>query len=385
MQDSYSLSEICGLISETLENSFPQEYRVRAEISSLSARGGHCYMELVEKSSDSSILSAKVRAVCWSNIWNMLSAYFLQETGQTLSVGMQILVDAQINFHAVYGLSLQIVGIDPAYTLGEFAGQRKKTIERLEKDGMMQMQQMLSIPVLPKHIAVVSSCDAAGYGDFIHQLQISGYSIHTTLFAAMMQGDRAAESIMTSLEKIYDEIDNFDAVIIIRGGGATTDLSCFDNYELALHIAQFPLPIITGIGHQRDLSVADMVAYRSVKTPTAAAEFLIGFYQIQQERLLILRNRLLSIAEKRSAVQFAKLEMTKLRILKIGQNFLQSERNKLAMAERTFALLSPESIYRKGYSLVRSNGKIIKSVQSVSKGDILTTEWIDGTLKSQVI
>lgn len=342
-------------------------------------------MELVEKSNDSAILSAKVRAVCWSNIWSMLSAYFLHETGCTLSAGMKVLVEVRVEFHAVYGLSLQITGIDPTYTIGDLAGQKRKVIERLEKEGMTKMQQLLSLPVLPERLAIISSPDAAGYDDFTHQIKNSGYKLKTTLYPAVMQGDKAVDSVINALDKIYAQTDGFDAVVIIRGGGATTDLSCFDDYELALHIAQFPIPIITGIGHQRDVSVADLVAYRSVKTPTAAAEFFIEFYHVQQELLSLLKNRLLASAEKRVTMQAGKMEMLKLKLLKITESYLQAEHSKILMIDRTMNLLSPETIYNKGYSLTRLNGQIIKSVKMLNEGDIICTEWTDGMIKSKVV
>ena len=363
---------------------FPDTYRVKAEISSLSERGGHCYLELVEKASDGGILSAKVRATCWSNVWGMLSAYFKETTHQSLAVGMKVLVDVAVSFHPVYGLSLQITGIDPAYTLGDLARQREQTIARLREDGVIDMQKMLTMPALPKRIAVISSKDAAGYQDFSHQLQQSGYLFTTTLFSAVMQGDKAAASVVSALTDIYDNTCLFDAVVIIRGGGATTDLSCFDSYELALHIAQVPLPVITGIGHQRDVSVADMVAHLSLKTPTAVAEYLIGIFDNAQQQLSQLQQRLLATADKILAFRKYQLSTVNYQLQNAFSTLLLRERNRLAVAEKTLALLSPADIFRKGYSLTRVNGRLLRHAADVHEGDVIETVLSDGTLRSTV-
>ena len=288
----YSLSELCTEIQEVVENDLLERYWVRAEIASLSARG-HCYMELVEKA-ENNTLAAKVRATCWNNVYSLLSAYFIQETGQALRVGMQVLVEVSVDFHPVYGLSLHIWNIDPTYTQGDLAKQRQATIQRLTEDGVMELQQSLEIPTLVRKVAVISAADAAGYGDFCDQLKNNrfGFRFELSLFAATMQGDHAPRSIIQALGKIASEEEKWDIVVIIRGGGATTDLGCFDDYELASHCAQFPLPILSGIGHTRDMSIVDMVTHTSVKTPTAAAEWLIERVAEQVERVNQLEVRL---------------------------------------------------------------------------------------------
>ncbi|MBR1563959.1 MAG: exodeoxyribonuclease VII large subunit [Paludibacteraceae bacterium] len=384
MQESYSLQELCSLLGGVIESELSQTYRVRAEISSINIHGGHCYMELVEKADNTGILAAKMRAVCWSNLWSMLSQYFIHETGQALTAGMQVLFEAEVRFHAVYGLSLQISGIDPSYTLGELALQRKRTIERLESEGMLQLQQMLKLPTLPRRIAVISSSDAAGYEDFCNQLSSSGFYFSTNLYVATMQGDRSAVSVANALQRIFDEMERYDAVVIIRGGGASTDLSCFDNYELALHIAQFPLPVITGIGHTRDISVADMVAHKSLKTPTAVAEYFADIMQHQLDRLKDLDKRLAATADKRITFQNARLEKLRLLFLHRTQHFLQTQQNRLIIAEKTISLLSPEDIFRKGYSVARANGKIIRSIKDLQTGEEIITEVADGKIISVV-
>ena len=282
---TYSLSEFCGYIQDVLENDILERYWVRAEIGSMSVRG-HCYMELVEKGNNG-ILAAKMRATCWSNVYALLSAYFAQETGHALHVGMQVLLEVSVEFHAVYGLSLNLWNIDPTYTLGDLAKQRQDTIRRLTEEGVMELQQALVVSRLPRRVAVVSSLDAAGYEDFCSQLKHNrfGFTFYTRLYPAVMQGDTAARSIISALGAIASEEEEWDVVVIIRGGGASTDLGCFDDYTLASHCAQFPLPIVAGIGHTRDVSVVDMVVHTSVKTPTAAAEWLIECVAVQVEKV----------------------------------------------------------------------------------------------------
>ena len=281
----YTLSELCQAIEQVLQFELGDTYWVRAEIASLTERG-HCYMELVEKAKNNTV-AAKVRATCWQQVYHLLSAYFATETAQTLSVGMQVLLQVEVSFHAVYGLSLNVVGIDPTFTLGDLARQRQLTIQRLQEDGVMDLQRALTIPSLPRRIAVISAADAAGYGDFCHQLlsNRSGFLFRTQLFPAVMQGDQSPASIIAALEQIAYQVEQYDVVVIVRGGGATTDLRNFDDYSLAFHCANFPLPIIAGIGHTRDVSVVDMVVHTSVKTPTAAAEWLISAMQEQADRL----------------------------------------------------------------------------------------------------
>ena len=343
-------------------------------------------MELAEKASESdNLFAAKMRAVCWSSVWTVLSAFFTHETGQTLAVGMQVLVEASVSFHPVFGLSLQITDIDPSYTLGDLARRRHAAIARLEKEGVAGMQRMLGICSLPKRIAVVSSPDAAGYGDFCCQLRDSGYNFTIKLFPAIMQGDRAAVSVIEALSRIYDEIVNFDAVALIRGGGASTDLTCFDEYELASCIAQFPLPVVTGIGHQRDISVADMVAFESVKTPTATAEYFIAFMQRAADRLNRLSVRLNASGDRRIMLQKERIRMLQFRLVNAAGKYVAMQNSRLALIDKTISVHSPEDIFRKGYALVRKEGRIVRDASVLSAGDIIQTQFAEGTAKSQVI
>ena len=380
----YSLSELCQNIEEVLAEEFASTYWVRAEVASLSVRG-HCYMELVEKASTKNI-AAKVRATCWQQIFGILSPYFEAETGQKLSVGMQVLLEVEVSFHAVYGLSLNIVGIDPTFTLGDMARQRQETIQRLKDDGVMDMQSSLEIPSLPRRIAVISSADAAGYGDFCHQLENNsgGFQFRTQLFAAIMQGEQSAKSIIQSLQQIADEIDKWDIVVIVRGGGASTDLRNFDDYELASHCAQFPLPIIAGIGHTRDISIVDMVVHSSVKTPTAAAEWLINAMQQQADRIAELYTRLQRAIQHTINQQHIRIEQLQQALQFTSKKHLYQLRSQLEMWQKMIELHSPERIYRMGYSLTTVDGKVVKSIHDVKAGQQLQTHTADGTITSVV-
>lgn len=380
----YSLSELCAEIQEVVENDLLERYWVRAEIASLSARG-HCYMELVEKAEDN-MLAAKVRATCWNNVYSLLSAYFIQETGQALRVGMQVLVEVSVDFHPVYGLSLNIWNIDPTYTQGDLAKQRQATIQRLTEDGVMELQQSLEIPTLVRKVAVISAADAAGYGDFCDQLKNNrfGFRFELSLFAATMQGDHAPRSIIQALGKIASEEEKWDIVVIIRGGGATTDLGCFDDYELASHCAQFPLPILSGIGHTRDMSIVDMVTHTSVKTPTAAAEWLIERVAEQVERVNQLEVRLQRATQYAVVQENNKLQAYLQRMSYSAQRLIMQEQNKLQMWGKTIELHSPERIFKMGYSLTTLNGKPVMKKEDVKDGDVLKTYVQDGVVESVV-
>ena len=380
----YTLSELCDCINGVLSVELGDAYWVRAEIASLTERG-HCYMELVEKAKNNSI-AAKLRATCWQHIYHLLAAYFANETGQTLSVGMQVLLQVEVSFHAVYGLSLNVVGIDPTFTLGDIARQRQQTILRLQEDGVMDLQRTLSMPLLPRRVAVISAADAAGYGDFCHQLQsnAAGFMFRTQLFAAVMQGEQSPASIIAALERIASAVEDYDVVVIVRGGGATTDLRNFDDYSLAFHCANFPLPIIVGVGHTRDVSVVDMVVHTSVKTPTAAAEWLINAMQEQADRLGELYLRLQRVAQMAIRKQQNKLDHLWQSLRFLMQQRLHHQRTQLELWEKTIALHSPERIYRMGYSLTTINGKVVKSIRDVKAGEELLTHTVDGVIRSEV-
>ena len=360
-----TLSELCYLIGEALDDSLAPSYWVKAEISSLSERGGHLYLDLIDSPpSGGRGASAKMRATCWAGNKEILMAYFESETGQPLQAGMSVLVEAEIQYHAVYGLSLSIVGIDPSYTLGDIARQRQQTIAQLKADGLLDAQQLLPLPTLIHRIAVISSPQAAGYEDFKHQLDASPYRFETTLFGATMQGETAARSILAALEEISmvnGKCPNgkyYDIVVIIRGGGATTDLSCFDNYELCAVCAQYELPVLTGIGHTRDISILDLVAHEALKTPTAVAEWLIHRLDEQSARIENLFLRLARTAERQILIR----------------------RHRVDLLEQRLAACNPERIYRMGYSLLTKNGQVIRSVSDIHPGDVVTSHLADGTI-----
>ena len=382
--EKYSLKELCDWIQEIVENDLPNRYWVCAEIASMSVRG-HCYMELVEKA-ENGILAAKVRATCWSNVYHLLSAYFLQETGQSLHTGLQVMLEVSVEYHAVYGLSLNVWNIDPTYTLGDLAKQRQVTIQQLTEDGVMDLQKALQIPSLPRRVAVISSADAAGYGDFCDQLKHNrfGFKFHVQLYPAVVQGDTAARSVVQALNSIAALEEEWDVVIIIRGGGASTDMSCFDDYNLASHCAQFPLPIIAGIGHTRDVSVVDMVVHTSVKTPTAAAEWLIERVAEQVERVGSLMLRLQRATQNAVSREKNRLLLYEQQIFNAVRGKAVRERGKLDLWMKTIELHSPERIFKMGYSLTMVNGKMVRSQSEVNEGDVLETHLHDGVIQSVV-
>lgn len=382
--EKYSLKELCDWIQEMVENDLPDRYWVCAEIASMSVRG-HCYMELVEKA-ENGILAAKVRATCWSNVYHLLSAYFLQETGQSLHTGLQVMLEVSVEYHAVYGLSLNVWNIDPTYTLGDLAKQRQVTIQQLTEDGVMNLQKALQIPSLPWRVAVISSADAAGYGDFCDQLKHNrfGFKFHVQLYPAVVQGDTAARSVVQALNSIAALEEEWDVVVIIRGGGASTDMSCFDDYNLASHCAQFPLPIIAGIGHTRDVSVVDMVVHTSVKTPTAAAEWLIERVAEQVDRVGGLMLRLQRATQNAVSREKNRLLLYEQQIFNAVRGKAVRERSKLDLWMKTIELHSPERIFKMGYSLTMVNGKLVRSQSEVNEGDVLETHLHDGVIQSVV-
>jgi len=288
MEQKLSLSELNEHIKTAIEGAFPTSVWVVAEISELKEnRNGHCYLELVEK--QGAEIVARSRATIWSYTYRMLKPYFETSTGQIFDQGIKILVQVSVEYHQTFGLSVNIKDIDPIYTVGDMALQRRQIINRLKSEGIFEMNKELELPLVPQKIAVISSATAAGYLDFMNHLQTNafGFKFYVKLFQATMQGTETAPSVIHALERIFQYEDFFEAVVIIRGGGATADLSSFDNYDLAYYITQFPLPVITGIGHEKDDTIIDLVAHTRLKTPTAVAEFLISgmsaFYDSLQE------------------------------------------------------------------------------------------------------
>jgi len=406
---SITLSELTEQIQHTIKHSFDVPVWIRAEISELRENpGGHCYLELIEKDSDSDTLLAKTKATIWASTYRMLKPYFETTTGQTLRAGLKVLVSVSVEFHSVYGFSLNLRDIDPAFTIGEMAARRLQIIKQLEADGVVDMNKQLPMPALVQRLAVISSPTAAGYGDFCDQLKndTSHFAFYNRLFPAIMQGDQAEGSIIAALEKIYLHIELFDAVVIIRGGGAITDLACFDSYDLALNCAQFPLPVIAGIGHQRDYTILDMVAHTSLKTPTAVAEFLIANLQEAENAAMDLLSDIRSFIKNRIEQELRKADQAKMRIKQTLRSWviqrkhmldrqksrLQStvrmhllkQHTKLLLLEKYIEKHSPVFLLKYGYTITTLNGKRITSAGQVKTGDEIRTFVHDGEFGSKV-
>lgn len=407
--NSITLSELTSQIQETIRMSFDSSVWIRAEISELRENpGGHCYLEFIEKDSTSDALLAKSKATIWASTYRMLKPYFESSTGQSLRAGLNVLVAVTVEFHGVYGFSLNVRDIDPTFTIGEMAARRLKIIRQLEADGIVDMNKQVDFPELPQRLAIISSATAAGYGDFCDQLNNdpARFAFYPKLFPAIMQGDQAEGSIISALEKIYEHIDLFDVVVIIRGGGATTDLACFDSYELALNCAQFPLPVIAGIGHQRDISILDMVAHTSVKTPTAAAELLISVMQQAENRTIDIVADIQSLINSKIEIQVRFLDQTQLRIKQILRSWViqkshildqqksrlktsirmqfMRQSNKLSMLEKNIETHSPSFLLKHGYTITSLKGKRITSAKQVKPGDKIRTFVGDGDFGSEV-
>ena len=408
--EAITLLELNGRVRSTLQFEMPDAYWVQAEISSISPSGqGHCYLELVQKDATGRNFLAKAKANIWRGTWLKLKPYFEAQTGETLKVGMKVLLQVTVTFHEVYGYSLVVQDIDPTYTMGDMARRRKEILEQLEKDGVIGLNRELEIPALPQRIAVISSATAAGWGDFRNQLDgnIYGFRFYVKLFPAAMQGDDVERSVISALNAVAMRREDFDVVIIIRGGGAVSELSCFDSYNLAFNIANFPLPVITGIGHERDDTVADVVAHTKVKTPTAAAEFIINrVFDTASELENLTRRMSDAITDKMNAEKvriermsqklpslFAVLKTRQEQVLETlwirsvngVRNMLTAQAHKLEIVDKSLAAADPQVILRRGYSLTRLNGRAVRCASDLKKGDRLNTVFADGSVESEII
>lgn len=413
-----SLFELNKTIAEVMAKNLETSYWVVAEIAEMRTQAnGHCYLELVEK--DDHQIKAKTRATIWSYTYRNLNVWFQGITGQSLKTGMKILFNATVQYHEVYGLSLNIRDIDAQYTLGERAKKRQEIIARLEKDGIFNMNKELELPLVPQRVAVISSETAAGFGDFLDQLSDNeyAYAVHIELFNSIMQGDKAEASIIAAMHRIFEKASTFDILVIIRGGGATLDLDCFDNYELASHIAQFPIPVVTGIGHERDETITDLVAHTKMKTPTAVAEFIIsGFRNFElslneklSEIMEILNDTLVeeSTVIDQMVFRFQRVAQQKLNeqnillhnqtnsLHYVHQNALKTQEQKLAgltkvllqqpekliekqgwlldHLEKELAVLDPENVLRRGYSITTINGQNVHKMDKIEKDARIVT------------
>ena len=443
MKKSLTLYELNALVRDTLALQMPDEYWVEAELSEAREVRGHCYMELIQKDDRSNTPVAKASAKCWASTWQLVKPHFMRVTGQQVHAGMKVLLKVYAQFHESYGFSWIVTDIDPTYTLGDMARKRLEIIRQLKEEGVFELQKELRLPMFCQRIAVISSANAAGYGDFVNQLESNeyGFRFHTQLFPAIMQGEGVEQSVIAALNKIFERLEkedsslftlhsslNFDCVVIIRGGGATSDLSGFDTLALAEHVANFPIPIITGIGHERDESVLDMVSHTRVKTPTAAAAFLISHLkgvldaiedaeqsivlkvrqQMEMEKIRLLHlsqqiPSLYSMVKSRQETRLDRLQSSlqlsvsrrlqderhRLDILShnlppIAERKLLQEHHRLDLLREKLEALNPELLLRRGYSITLSAGKIVKDASLLHPGDLIETRLQKGTVHSVV-
>ena len=403
-----TLLELNGMVRATLECGMPDEYWVEAELAEARETRGHCYMELVQKDGQTNTPVAKASAKCWKQTWAVLAPYFERTTGQPLHAGMKVLLRVYPNFHEAYGFSWIVTDIDPTFTVGDMARRRMEIIAALKEQGIFDMNRQLQLPMFAQRIAVISSETAAGYGDFCNQLTDNsyGFKFSVTLFPAIMQGERVEQSVIAALEHIYDNVDDYDCVVIIRGGGATSDMSGFDTLALAENVAQFPLPIITGIGHDRDESVLDMVSCIRVKTPTAAAAYLINHLGEVNELITNLNERIIRCATMRMEMQKmrlanlseriprvfslvkikqeARLDALNARITSAIQHVLDRQKHRLEMLGQRAASLDPKILLKRGYSITLKDGKVVHDKEVLTPGDEIETIFEKGTIKSIV-
>ena len=428
--NAITLREFNNRIKRLLNNPAVCNCWICADLSDVNVRGGHCYLELLEKDERTGATVAKMRGIIWANRFAYLRQKFVQVTGQDLRSGLKVMLEVSVNYHEQYGISLIITDIDPSYTLGDMERLRREILARLKAEGIIDMNKQLEFPVVPQRIAIVSAAGAAGYGDFMNQLHHNAYGLqfYTCLFPAVMQGKETVASVTAALDRINSHIDLFDCVVIIRGGGSTSDLNSFDDYNLAANVAQFPLPVVVGIGHERDVTILDYVACRRVKTPTAAAELLIGCGVEALARIDELRETIVSIA--REYITEAQLQMQYLTstIPLVAGNIVERNRTRLqhimqivpltaqsriaqgnerllfflkqmqqasaqtimrekmrltAIYEKVH-ILSPQNTLRRGYSLTTVNGHAVTDASQLAAGDTITTHLANGTVTSTI-
>ena len=402
-----TLRELQRRVKAVLEGQFALPVWVSAEISDLKVNySGHCYLELVEKGGDNGVPTAQARAVVWRSQYPRIAAYFEAETGQRLAPGLKILAKVLVSYHELYGFSLQITDIDPSYTLGDLERQRQQTIAQLQQDGVWEMNREVAMPTVVQRVAVVSSVNAAGYQDFCKELEKSPYRFEVTLFDAFMQGEAAEQSIIDALCRVADRMEEFDAVVMIRGGGSRSDLNCFNAYRLCSYVAQFPLPVITGIGHDKDTSVADMVAHTALKTPTAVAGWLVermsgidgwldgAALQLHDGVLRLTRREQLHLEELAGDLRHLPAGLLRQRGLELENRnaafrqavemFLRQQRQRLGTTAELIESRSPRHILRMGFAVVRSEGRIVRSANGTAPGQRLEIEVADGRFAAEV-
>jgi exodeoxyribonuclease VII, large subunit len=423
-----TLFELNNLVREVISSTLSEEYWVEAELSEVHEVRGHCYMELIQKELFSNTPVAKASAKCWKNKWTLLREKFEKVTREGLKPGMKVLLKVYADFHEAYGFAWIVTDINPEFTMGDMARKRQEIIDTLKREGVFELQKELVLPQFAQRIAVISSENAAGYGDFCHQLADNPQQLkfYTRLFPAVMQGEGVEESVIAALNSINENIEKFDAVVIIRGGGATSDLSGFDTLRLAENVANFPIPIITGIGHDRDESIVDMVAHTKVKTPTAAAALLIDHLNLVLERLLDAQAELIAAVRHRNELEQARLvrmsekipvlfslvktrqeqrierhlanittalndklsrEHHRLSLIEsqlaptLSQQ-LTRENYRLQLLQQRFEALNPQRLLQRGYSITLCKGKVVKDAQQLKAGDEIETKLANGKITS---
>lgn len=406
--EQLTLFQLNQKIQQTLEEYLDPFYWIVAEIGELRVnQRGHCYLELVEKEEEQ--IKAKIRANIWAFTYRKLSGWFEAITHEKLKPGMKILCQVQVQFHEVYGLSLNVKDIDPNYTLGERARNREEVIHKLKGEGIFDLNKDHDLPQVIQRVAIISSETAAGYGDFINQLRYNefGYVYDCRLFNATMQGVDAKASILEAIYDVHADIDDFDILVLIRGGGASIDLDCFDTYDLAFHITQFPIPVITGIGHERDETVADLVAHTKVKTPTAVAEFILNrtlrfesdLDQIMQRieeftlnsfkesrhTLELYTQKIIHLSERKIDDQHRFLQKSSEALNTLIPLKLKFQKDLIEHFEHSISLLDPERILKRGYSITTKDGILLKNLKKkLSSGDVLLTKIDKGSVESTV-
>jgi len=423
-----TLFELNNLVREVISSTLSEEYWVEAELSEVHEVRGHCYMELIQKELFSNTPVAKASAKCWKNKWTLLREKFEKVTREGLKPGMKVLLKVYADFHEAYGFAWIVTDINPEFTMGDMARKRQEIIDTLKREGVFELQKELVLPLFAQRIAVISSENAAGYGDFCHQLADNPQQLkfYTRLFPAVMQGEGVEESVIGALNSINENIEKFDAVVIIRGGGATSDLSGFDTLRLAENVANFPIPIITGIGHDRDESIVDMVAHTKVKTPTAAAALLIDHLNHVLERLADAQAELIAAVRHRNELEQARIvrmsekipvlfSLVKTRqeqrierhlanITAALNDKLSREHHRLSLIEKQLAptllqqmtrenyrlqllqqrleVLNPQRLLQRGYSITLCKGKVVKDARQLKAGDKIETKLANGKITS---
>lgn len=387
VENPFSLYSLNSLVHEAVSNAMPQRYWVTGELSEVRETAvGHCYIELVQRDESTNDMVAKARGTIWSRIYSLLRPYFLEQTGQPFAAGLKVLLQVTVNFHELYGYTLDVCDIEPTYTLGDIARQRQLVIKRLTDEGVIGLNKELCIPRIPQRVAVISSPTAAGYGDFCDQLRNNryGFVFYHCLFPSPMQGNGVEQGIIEALDRIAANVDFWDVVVIIRGGGATSELNCFDTYDLANNCAQFPLPIITGIGHQRDESVLDIVAHTSAKTPTAAAELLIHAMLAAEHDIALIQGAVADAVRERLSSEKHRMETLVRQLPVTTALYMQAHHHKLDLCKQSIDAASPEHILSLGYSITRVNGRAVRSLDSLCVGDEVTTIVAGGEFISTV-